>query len=121
MIDKKVLKMVQADYDPTTGDTLIVTYGVKKTFASVYPNNHKEYAAGTNWFMSGEKISGKGKTYIKYGLPRLLGTNEVERLTDYKGVGVYVEAGQKGRPEVIYIPVRLGCEFQPYQIEAIKR
>jgi hypothetical protein len=47
----------------------------------------------------------------------VLGTAEIVRAAEYKGVGVYVEAGIQGVPEVIYIPVRSGCEFQPYQME----
>jgi hypothetical protein len=32
-------------------------------------------------------------------------------------VGVFAETGATDRPEVVYIPVRPGCEFQPYQTE----
>jgi hypothetical protein len=31
-------------------------------------------------------------------------------------VSLFAEAGQT-RPDVIYVPVRPGCEFQPYQAE----
>ena len=54
---------------------------------------------------------------MKYGLPRVLGVTEVSRVGDFMGVGVYAEAGATGTPDVIYIPVRPGCEFQPYQYE----
>jgi hypothetical protein len=42
--------------------------------------------------------------------------NEVARAGDFQGVPIFAEAGQ-ARPDVIYLPVRPGCEFQPYQVE----
>jgi hypothetical protein len=36
-------------------------------------------------------------------------------------VGVFTEASATGTPDVIYIPVRPGCEFQPYQYEVPAR
>jgi hypothetical protein len=54
---------------------------------------------------------------VKYGLPRVLGVNEVTRMGDYMGVPVFAETGATGATEVIYLPVRPGCEFQPYQLD----
>jgi hypothetical protein len=53
---------------------------------------------------------------VRYGLPRVLGVNEVTRMGEFQGVPLFAEAGQS-RPEVVYVPVRPGCEFQPYQVE----
>jgi hypothetical protein len=47
----------------------------------------------------------------------VLGVNEVARMGDYMGVPVFGEAGATGATEVIYLPVRPGCEFQPYQVD----
>ena len=54
---------------------------------------------------------------MKYGLPRVLGVNEVTRTADFMGVPVFAEAGATAATEVVYVPVRPGCEFQPYQLE----
>jgi len=58
-----------------------------------------------------------GRRYVKYGLPRVLGVNEVTRTADYMGVPVFAEAGATAATEVLYVPVRPGCEFQPYQLD----
>ena len=57
-----------------------------------------------------------GRIYVKYGRPWVLGVNEVTRTADFRGVPVFAEAGAGAKIEVVYVPVRPGCEFQPYQI-----
>jgi hypothetical protein len=57
------------------------------------------------------------RRYVKYGLPRVLGVNEVTRVGEFQGVPIFAEAGRTAPYEVIYVPVRPGCEFQPYQTE----
>lgn len=117
VIDQKVLKTVTADYNLATGDTTVTINGSKKAFGQVYRSAGNEYAAGTTWYINNNAITIRSRKFVKYGLPRILGTTEITRAAEYKGVGVYVEAGLKGVPDVIYIPVRSGCEFQPYQME----
>ena len=52
---------------------------------------------------------------MKYGQIRILSTTDVVPTGTFQGVTVFVEAGvSRVRPEVLYIPVRPGCEFQPY-------
>jgi hypothetical protein len=45
-----------------------------------------------------------------------VGVNELARTGEYQGVPVFAEAGM-ARPDVVYVAVRPGCEFQPYQTE----
>lgn len=116
IIDQKQLKEVEADYNTSNGDTTLLINGAKKFFRQVYPAFGKEYAASTTWYVNNETLAIKGKKFEKYGLPRILGVTELKRASEYKGVGIYVEAGTTGVPEVIYIPARSGCEFQPYQL-----
>jgi hypothetical protein len=120
IIDQKVLKTVAADYNRETGDTTITINGSKKLFSEIYGPTGSEYASGTTWYRNNETLVIRSKKFVKYGLPRILGTGEIARAAEYKGVGVYVEAGIKEVPEIIYIPVRSGCEFQPYQMEREK-
>ena len=110
------LKEVEIDYNPATGERTMLVNGVRKDFYEVYPMKGVDYADGLGWFINNEKVQFNGKTFTKYGLPRILGVNEIVKSGLYKGVGVYVEAGLKPPFEVIYIPVRQGCEFQPYQL-----
>ena len=115
IIDQKVLKTVTADYNLATGDTTIVVNGRLRLFSEVYKASGSEYAANAKWYVNNDALTIKTKKFVKYGLPRILSTTDVIRAAEYQGVGVYVEPGIKGVPEVIYIPVRSGCEFQPYQ------
>lgn len=117
VIDNGELKSVSVDYDPATGNRSIVVNGAKKDFYSVYPKEGTSYAAKATWYINSERISFNALPYVKYGLPRVLGTTEIEKTGAYKGINIYREAGTKGTPEVIYIPARQGCEFQPYQLD----
>lgn len=111
------LTTVYADYDQSTGEKTIEIDGKRKLFTDVYPETGYGYAATTSWYINNDPITVEGKQYVKYGLPRILGTMEVSAYSKVKDVTVFAEAGSKGTPEVIYIPVRSGCEFQPYQLE----
>jgi hypothetical protein len=115
VISNGQLKQITADYDPATGEKSVMVNGVRKKMTEVYPKSGPGYAAGQEWFINAEAIKFKGDSYVKYGLPRILGLTEIEKAGDYKGVSVFTEAGIKGKIEVIYLPVRQGCEFQPYQ------
>lgn len=110
------LKQIEIDYNPANGERSLMVNGVRKEFYSVYPKNGPDYAEGQTWFINSETVVLKTRNYVKYGLPRVLGVNEIVKTDVYKGVGVYTEAGLAGPAEVIYIPVRQGCEFQPYQV-----
>lgn len=73
------------------------------------------YALNAPWWVEHEPLDLLGSRYLMYGLPRILGTNDVVSITEFRGVPVFAEpTADPARPEVIYIPVRPGCEFQPY-------
>lgn len=116
VIEKGVLKIVEVDYNPADGERTITVNGITKKFYDVYPQEGKEYASKAGWYINNEAVPYKGAKFVKYGLPRVLGSTEVVRSGEHGGVGIYTEAGlAAGQAEVIYIPVRSGCEFQPYQ------
>jgi hypothetical protein len=115
IVENGELKAVRVDYNPSTGEKTVVVNGVRKKLDDVYPLNGTAYAAGKVWFINNERISFKGKSYIKYGLPRVLGVTEVIKIGENDGITIFAEPG-KELAEVIYLPVRRGCEFQPYQL-----
>lgn len=116
VIEKGVLKIVEVDYNPANGERTITVNGVTKKFYNVYPQDGKEYASKAGWYINNEEVPYKTAKFIKYGLPRVLGSTEVVRTGEYGGVGIYTEAGvPENEVAVIYVPVRSGCEFQPYQ------
>lgn len=108
---------VEAIMDPATGDTLV---GGRR-FAQAFPATAPDYAAGEAFFINNAPITVMNRRYVKYGLPRVVAPGEVTRTGEYEGVGVFTEAGIAGTPEVVYVPVRPGCELQPYRHEAPAR
>ncbi len=116
VIENGTLKTVVADYDPATGIYSIVVNGTKKDFNDVYPPTGIHYAQTKSWFTNNDKIVLYGKKYAKYGLPRILGTTEISKVGEVDKIGVYAEAGMTAY-DVIYIPTRRGCEFQPYSLD----
>jgi hypothetical protein len=67
------------------------------------------------WFVQNEPITVGGGSYVKYGLPRVLGREDVTWLAELDGLAVAAEAGLE-EPEVVYLLVEpANCGFQPYQ------
>jgi hypothetical protein len=117
VLDNGTLKEVSASYNTRTGDTLVTISTGPVYFRAVHPND-ASYAADHAWYFRHNALRHLGRRYRKYGLPRILGISEVERPGSTVGpVPLYVEKGTTGLPEVLYVPVRVGCEFQPYQLE----
>jgi hypothetical protein len=79
------------------------------------------YALNAVWYRDNEPITVAGHRYVKYGLPRILGSTDVVPVATYHGVTMFAEPGTNPRrPEVVYVPVRPGCWFQPYTGGGIK-
>ncbi len=73
------------------------------------------HGRGRTWFRDNEPITVRGREYVKYGLPRVLGRDEVTWFAELDGLAVAAEAGVT-EPEVIYLLVEpTNCGFQPYQ------
>ncbi|MFL5381045.1 MAG: hypothetical protein ACJ8GN_00840 [Longimicrobiaceae bacterium] len=73
------------------------------------------YALNAPWYVYSQFITVAGGLYVKYGLPRILAVTDVVPVAAYRGVAVFAEpVANPRRPEVVYIPVRPGCEFQTY-------
>lgn len=103
------LQLVRVDYDTRTGDTLVGG----RPFAEVYPET-VGYAGAAAWYVDDEPMTINGRRHVKYGVPRLLGVHELTPVGEYRGVPVFVEKGADARADIKYVPVRRGCEFQPY-------
>jgi len=116
VVEGTALREVEAMYNPATGDTTVAG----QAFATAFPAT-TGYAGGATWYINNEPITINRRRYVRFGLPRVVGVNELTRTGEYQGVGVFTEAGATGTPDVIYIPVRPGCEFQPYQYEVPAR
>lgn len=78
------------------------------------------YAAGAPWYEDHRPILFDAVRYLKYGTPRPTGDGELARVGALGEVAVYVEAGDRRRPGIIYLPVRPGA-YQPYQFDGPAR
>jgi hypothetical protein len=110
------LTTVQLDYNTGTGEKTIMVNGSRKKFDDLYPLEGAGYAATRTWYLNNEKITYKGRPYAKYGLPRVLGVSEVKKTGTKDDVNIYADPAGDAIASVIYLPVRRGCEFQPYQL-----
>jgi hypothetical protein len=105
------LESVEIAVDPARGDT---TYQ-GRPFAQAFPTD-STYALNAPWYRSYAPVPFAEGRYIKYGLPRVLGTTDVVPFGKIGPVTVFAEpTANRRQPIVIYISVRPGCEFQPYQ------
>jgi hypothetical protein len=88
--------------------------GQRVPFAQAFPAT-VGYAAGQTWFIQDQPIRVRNREYVKFGVPRVIQPGELTSFETYQGVPVFVGTGAPTPPDVIYVPVRPGCEFQPYQ------
>jgi hypothetical protein len=106
---------VAATYSAQRADTLVGD----RTLAQAHPAEALPYAGSQPWFINNEPIAPAGRRFVKYGLPRVLPAGELRPAGEYRGVPIFAEAGGTGETRVFYVPVRPGCEFQPYQTETV--
>lgn len=111
VLQKGELHDVQARVDPVRGDTTV--NGVP--FSQAYPSTG-EYAAGESWYVDHEYVQFDDRPFVPLGLPRVLEPRDLVRFGEFEGVPLFKEAGENRRPDVIYVPERPGCVFQPYQV-----
>lgn len=104
---------VEYVYDVFTGDTMYNGRPYRESDLRL----DSVFAAQLPWFTGSEPVMFGGYRYAKYSVPRILSPTEVQPAGRYQGVPVVVETGTTAPPEIIYMAVRFGCEFQPYQIE----
>jgi hypothetical protein len=116
--------------DAATGDTLV---DGGRRFREAYP---ARYAADEEWYQSRGQLPLPGTGYVPYGLPRPLSSEDLrqpglERAHTVQGVEVFAtlprhaeerqmrKTGGVWHPEMLYVPVDSGCNFQPYRSLAL--
>ena len=94
--------------------------GVPRTMVTRLPRtpfpmtSDEGFADRAPWFVEGRLLHFAGRLLEKYGLPRPIETELLDRVGVIDGIPVYAETGVPGIPEVVYLPVAAGG-FQPYQ------
>jgi hypothetical protein len=106
------LEHVRVEYDRVTGDTTYQGRPLREAFPIT-----REYATRAEWYHQNEPIVTHPQRYVKYGIARVLGIQEIRRVGEHRGVPLFAEVGDDDLPDILYIPVRTGCVFQSYQLE----
>lgn len=103
------------------GDTLLLPD--RRRFSEAvnryYPANR--YAAGHSFVINNDPITFASRRFIKFGLPRIIEPLDLRHIGSYRSVPVFAAVGTQEQPDVLYVPLRPGCEFQPYQYEVPTR
>ena len=116
VVEGGMLREVTATYNTQRADTMYQG----RRFNEAFPAT-TGYAGGATWYINTEPITINGRRYVKYGLPRVLAPGDVVRDGEMLGVPVFAELPvPRSVIEVIYLPVKPTCEFQPYEILGIK-
>jgi hypothetical protein len=116
VVEAGELREVDAMVNPATGDTLVN----QRRFGDVYPGT-MGYAAGQDFYLRNEAITLNRVRYVRFGLTRIVPATALTRAGEYQGVPVFRDRNATGTAEVLYVPVRTGCEFQTYQREQAVR
>jgi hypothetical protein len=100
------LVMVTVMYNYLTGDT-------------VYPRNdwsapRRADAVDPPWFVHDEPITADGLRYVKFGSPRRFAPGELEYVGAHERVPLFAQTGTARPADVLFVPLRAECEFQPY-------
>jgi hypothetical protein len=111
------LQMVTATFRPATNDTVIGG----QAFSQAHPATAPNYAAGANWFIQSDTMAFNQRTWVKFGVTRVIQPPQLQRVGEQMGTPIFAEAGRTAPYEVVYVPVRPGCEFQPYQPREVIR
>lgn len=96
-------------YDRVAGDTLMDG----RLFSVAHPVG-SQYAATASWYANNEPLVMNGVTWTRYGLPLVLDVYDVTRVGEFGGVPIFAEPWEHSDPSRLYVPIRPGCEFQPY-------
>lgn len=117
IVEGTTLREVEAIYTPAQGDTVVMVDGQRRPFAEAYRPVEPNYAAGATWFVNNEPVMVSNRRFVKYGLPRVVAPADLRHVGTVNGVNIFAAGDAGENPEVVYVPVRPGCEFQPYQYE----
>jgi hypothetical protein len=106
--------LTEVDAVVVEGDTLVTA--TRRPFAQAYPAVAPAYASGEAWYINNEPVRLLDREYVKFGVPRVISPNQLSRVGEFQGVGIFAESGASTPQQVLYVPLRPGCEFQPYQL-----
>jgi hypothetical protein len=115
IIKDGVPAVVEASFYSTSSDTLVTVGGKPRKFSVEYPLD-AQYAShwSHKWFAAKEIITFSGKKYAPSGPTRILASDQIQKVGTYDSVSIFAETGSTETPYVIFLPVNVGCVYQPY-------
>jgi hypothetical protein len=117
VVEDGQLRTVTATFNPATSDTMIAG----QRFTQRYPAQAPMYAAGQSWMIQQQPVTFQNREYVPFGVTRVIQPPQLQRVGEFQGTAVFAETGAATPHQVVYVPVRPGCEFQPYQLRAAIR
>jgi hypothetical protein len=105
------LRMVNVTFRPESGDTMLD--GVPLHLA--HPATMPGYGAGAAWFVQEDSLTFDDAVWIKFGVTRAIDPDDVRPIGFHQGTPLFAEAPAQPPYPVLYVPVRPGCEVQPYR------
>ncbi|CAN5850904.1 hypothetical protein BH23GEM6_BH23GEM6_25050 [soil metagenome] len=107
------IRNMTATFNPATNDTMVAGQRFRDAHAATAPT----YAAGVNWYVTTDQMRFNNRDYVRFGVSRLITTPaQLTRVGEFQGTPIFAEAGATAPYQVLYVPLRPGCEFQPYQL-----
>lgn len=106
------LQEVTASFRPQSNDTLLDG----RPFHELHSPQQPRYAAGHHWFVIQQPVLMLGHEYLPFGVTRPVDAEGLSSVGSFRGVPLFTEAGSPATPDVLYVPVRPGCEMQPYRL-----
>jgi hypothetical protein len=107
------LTEISAMMNPATGDTMVDN----RAFGMVHPSNAPTYASGATWYINNDSIAVNGEEYVRFGVARVITpASQLTRVGEFQGTPIFGQTGAAAPQQVLYVPLRPGCEFQPYQL-----
>lgn len=117
VVEGNALRTVTATFNPATGDTMVAG----QRFATAHPATAPTYAAGANWYVQSDQMRFTDRDWVRFGVTRVIQPAQLQRVGEVQGTQVFAETGATAPYQVLYVPVRPGCEFQPFQPRAALR
>lgn len=107
------LTEVRAMMNPATGDTMIDN----RPFAAAHPASSPTYASGATWYVNDDVVTLGGQEYVRFGVARVVTPpSQLTSVGEFQGTPLFAQTGAAAPQDVLYVPLRPGCEFQPYQL-----
>ena len=113
VVENGMLREVSATFTPSTGDTTVNN----RAFRMAYPSSAPTYASGATWYINNDSITVADEEYVRFGVARVITPpSQLTRVGEFQGTPIFAQTGEDSPQEVLYVPLRPGCEFQPYQL-----